>query len=511
MVWECTEHLGAYKGFECSNDKVNDEPAGCTTDLSGFEANVGCPGYSEPCTSDAPVCTTDEPVCTTDLSGFEANVGCPGYSEPCTTDVPECTTDVPECPGDFPCTGFLANDGCPGYYANTCSTERTAEDASYNSNEYAAEKSSDYGGYNSGYKADEPTVCTAHLAEHLADYFSVHVPPCTAFELPESPEFEPYAGQYPTLTIPTYEEYAGQFPAGQLPTYEEYQKQFPELTLERYKEYGKEYPGLGEMFELSEAGIRQLMNSTGLPVEELMRAYSAEEKTLLDEYLPQLREQWSARGLLRSGGTVKQELKAVGESARKMATTRAELEKESYILKQQSLQAGIGLAMQHAGMGQTVSAEAFRVGQQEYQKAHDSAIDAGKSEYQAKVAGYNAQIDEHIRQFASSVEAEKFVQGIEERAFQASREEWQKVFDSQVAKGLTEFEAEQAAYNAGQAEYARIQQLEFDKWETEYVEEMKKYLMELGFSAQQAQAAAQGWGGIFGTIIGIIFKSIFGV
>ena len=425
--------------------------------------------------------------------------------------------------------------------------------------------------------SDEPDGCTTHLAGHKADYFSQHVPPCTGVTFPEPPEFEPYAEEYPGLNIPTYEEFKQKYPQATLPMYEKYREdyptlelpgytpypeeyptsalpeEFPTLDLEHYQQYGVEYPKLGEMFELSEAGIRELMANTGLPVDELMKAYTAEEKAMLDEYLPQLREQWSSVGLLRSGMTAAQELKAVHESARKMATTRAELEKESVVFQRQGLEAGIGLAMQHVGMEygaatdayeagrqehqkaydaaiqkglseyeaeaegyraqveatryiQEISERRFETGRQEYRKAYDAAIQKGLNEFQARTEGYNAQIDEHIREFVSSVEARKFAQGIEERAFEAARQEYQKVFDSRVAKGLTEFEAQQAAYEAGLGEYGRVQKLEFDKWQTEYEAEVQKYLMELGFSAAQAAAAAQGWGNIFGTVIGLLLK-----
>lgn len=502
----------AYNSAEKSEDYKTYEPPGCPTHDSVYEP--GCTTY-EP-----PHCPTHDSIerppgpwtCTADLVADRAADEpdlCPAYNSAEKSEDYK-TYEEPGCP-----THDSVEYLCPAYNADeNYGDYKTYEEPgcpTHNSNDYSGEKTGEKSGYNSGFRSAEGEDCTAHLAGHLADYFSVHVPPCTEHELPEAPEFEEYPGEYPTLTIPTYEEYAGQFPKGEMPTYEEYQAQFPQLTVERYEEYAKEYPGLGDMFELSEAGIRQLMANTGLPVEELMRAYTAEEKAFLDERLPEIREQWSSVGLMRSGMTVAQELKEVGVSARKMATTRAELEKESVIFQRQGLETGIQLAMQHVGMGYEAATDAFRTGQEEYQKAHDSAVDAGKSEYEAKVQGYNAQIDEYVKKFVSSVEAVQFTQGIEERAFETARQEYRKVFDSQVAKGLTEFEAEQAAYEAGQKEYARVQQLEFDKWQTEYVEEMKKYLMQLGFSAQQAAAAASGWGNIFGTIIGIIFQSIFGV
>ena len=485
--YNAAEKYGDYKTYEEPGCPTHDSvygPGGYTAYLSDDRSGehstfTKCTTFLNPCPEH--YATYEEPVCPTHDS---AEYLCPAYNS------------------------AEKSEDYTTYEDPYCPTHDSVYDSGYDS----AEKSQDQSAYFSDDKDAEHstfTPCSSFIP--CPAYFSTHVPPCPAEELPQPDEFEPYPGEYPALDIPTYEEYAAQFPSNQLPTYKEYQAQFPQLTVERYEEYAREYPGLGDMFELSEAGIRQLMENTGLPVEQLMKAYTAEEKAALDEYLPQLREQWSSVGLLRSGMTAAQELKAVGESARRRATTRAELERENVILQQQGLQAGIQLAMQHAGMGYEVAADAFRTGQEEYQKAHDSAVQAGLSEYEAKVQGYNAQIDEYTKKFVSSVEATRFVQQMEERAFETARQEYQKVFDSQVAKGLTEFEAEQAAYEAGQSEYARVQQLEFDKWQTEYVEEMKKYLMELGFSAQQAAAASQGWGNIFGTLLGIIFKSIFGV
>jgi len=62
-----------------------------------------------------------------------------------------------------------------------------------------------------------------------------------------------------------------------------------------------------------------------LPIEDIMSAYQTQQRSLLSEYLPQLRTGWAERGLLRSGMTAAQELEATRKASENEAMFRAGL------------------------------------------------------------------------------------------------------------------------------------------------------------------------------------------
>jgi len=163
--------------------------------------------------------------------------------------------------------------------------------------------------------------------------------------------WEPFADAYPGLQLPQYKPYGEEYPYTALDIYQPYGEEYPQLNLERYKAFQEAYPELN-MFPEAGAAIQKLLSGEGLklPIEELMGAYTAEEKRALEEYMPQLRESWAERGLLRSGMARGEEEEAVTKAGTARGTYRAELEKESAIRVQEGLIQGLGLAMQLTGM-----------------------------------------------------------------------------------------------------------------------------------------------------------------
>jgi len=324
----------------------------------------------------------------------------------------------------------------------------------------------------------------------------------------EGKTWEPFAEAYPGLQLPRYTGYGAEYPYSQLGIYQPFGAAYPELGLPRYERYGEAYPELGELYPEAGDVIGRLLRGEGLglDVEQLMGAYTAEEKRALEEYLPQLREYWGGeRGLLRSGMARRAEREAVGEAAEKRATYRAGLEKESAIRVQEGIIQGLGLAMQFTGMGYEAQVGAWTAAQGEYQREYASALQAGLSEGEARERAWSAANQEYVRQFTSGVEATRFSQEIKERAYASAQSEYRKVYDSAIAAGQSEWEAKARAYDAMQAEYARVQQLEFNEWQVRFMAELERELAKMRLDAATKQSIWESIGGIFTTIIGKIF------
>lgn len=319
--------------------------------------------------------------------------------------------------------------------------------------------------------------------------------------------WEPFEDEYPELKLPRYEPFGEKYPWTELDIYQPYGEAYPEVNLERYKAFQQAYPELGMFPEAGEA-IQRLLSGEGLrlPIEELMGAYTAEEKRALEEYMPQIRESWAGRGLLRSGMAREAEEEAVTKAATARGTYRAELEKESAIRVQEGLIQGLGLAMQLTGMEYQAQVGAWSAAQGEYEKEYQSALQAGIAESEARERGWAAANQEYVRQFTSGIDATKFAQGIRERAYEAGRNEYQKVYDSAIAAGISEYQAQAQAWQAAQAEYARIQQMEYGEYMWQLEAELRRELAEMGYDAQQTSSI---WGSI-GTIIGTIIGGAVG-
>lgn len=321
----------------------------------------------------------------------------------------------------------------------------------------------------------------------------------------EPQTWEPFADEFPELKLPRYEPFGEKYPWTELDIYQPFGTAYPELNLERYKAFQQAYPELGMFPEAGEA-IQRLLSGEGLrlPIEELMGAYTAEEKRALEEYMPELRETWAERGLLRSGMARGAEEKTVTRAATARGTYRAELEKESAIRVQEGLIQGLGLAMQLTGMEYQAQVGAWSAAQGEYQRVYASALQAGIAESEARERGWTAANQEYVRQFTSGIESSKFAQGIQERAYETARNEYQKVYDSGIQAGLSEYEADVRAREAAEREYARVQQMEFQEWLAEFQADLQRELARMNLSAQQQQSI---WGAI-GSIIGSIIPAL---
>lgn len=185
------------------------------------------------------------------------------------------------------------------------------------------------------------------------------------------------------------------------PSYNPFELQYPTLNLPTYQAYGAAYPTLGgPLYGQTQDVIGQLLRGEigELPVEDIMGAYGAQQKRSLGEYMPKLRESWAERGLLRSGMAAGQEQEAASKSAEAMASTRAGLEKESALLKQQAIQGAIGPAMQMTQMQYGAQQASYDAARDEYTKVYQAAVNEGKSEYQARQDAYNASYAEFTRQ-----------------------------------------------------------------------------------------------------------------
>lgn len=302
--------------------------------------------------------------------------------------------------------------------------------------------------------------------------------------------WEPFAEAYPQLQLPRYAAYGAQYPFSQLGIYQPFGAAYPELRLPRYERFGEGYPELGELYPQAGDVIGRLLRGEGLalPTEELMEAYTAEEKRALEEYMPELREYWAEKGLLRSGMARGEEEEAITRAATARGTYRAELEKESAIRVQEGIIQGLGLAMQYTGMGYEAQVGAWQAANTEYQREYTSAIQAGLAESEARERGWAAMSQEYVRQFTSSIEATRFAQDIKERSYASAQSEYRKVYDSAVAAGQSEWEAQARAQDAYRAEYARVQTLEFTEWETRFRAEIDIKLAEMGYKAEQRQS-----------------------
>lgn len=318
--------------------------------------------------------------------------------------------------------------------------------------------------------------------------------------------WEPFAQPYPGLTLPRYTGYGAQYPFTGLDIYQPFPTGYPTLELPRYEAYGRAYPELGELYPEAGEAIGRLLRGEGLalPVEELMEAYTAEEQRALEKYMPELRETFAERRLLRSGMARGAEEEAITRAATARGTYRAELEKESAVRQQEGMIQGLGLAMQFTGMGYEAQVGAWSAANQEYQREYASALQAGLSESEARERGWTAANQEYIRQFTSGIEATRFSQEIQERAYTSAQSEYRKVYDSAIAAGISEYQAQAQAWQAAQAEYARIQQMGYGEYMWKLEAELREKLAEMGYDAQQTSSI---WGAI-GTIVGGIFGAI---
>lgn len=316
--------------------------------------------------------------------------------------------------------------------------------------------------------------------------------------------WEEFGQDFPGLDVSTYEGFGGEYPFGGIPVYDPFGEPYPGMDLPRYEEFRQPFPELGGLYGEAEDLIGRLLRGeeAGIPVEEIMSAYSAEEQRALEEYMPEIRESWAERGLLRSGMARESEREAVLESAERRATKRAGLMKEDVLLQRQSMVTGIGLAMQHLGMGYDAQKDAYTAASNEYTKVYQSALQAGIAEGEAAERAWGAANQEYARQFASQVDATKFSQEIKERAYESARDEYSKVYRSQLEIGLAEFEAQAAAWEAARTEYARIQQMEFQKKMIEMEQKFQKEMQDAGISASNTQSIWGSIGGIIGSIFG---------
>ena len=319
-------------------------------------------------------------------------------------------------------------------------------------------------------------------------------------------EFDPqqFERDFPGLDLETYEQYKGQYPFSDLPIYDEFGQPYPELDLPRYTGYDAEHPELGPMYGEAGGVIGKFLSGEmgGLPIDEIMEAYAAEERRALGEELPSIREDYSAAGLLRSGMREERELEARAKSAEKRASYKAGLMKEDAVLKQEAMVTGIGLAMQHMGLGYGAQKDAYNSALNEYTKVYQSNIQAGMAEGEATERAWAAANQEYVRSFASNVDATKFAQQIKQQAYKVSRDEYTKVYKSGLEVGLAEYQAQAQAWEAARTEYARVQQMEFEKFMTELKMDFDREMNQTNMDAQSKNSLWSSIGSIIGSIFG---------
>jgi len=278
---------------------------------------------------------------------------------------------------------------------------------------------------------------------------------------------ERYGVPYPTLTLPRYQAFGAEYPVSDLPIYQPFPSPYPTLELPLYQQFPVEYPQLGPMYGQAEDVIGRMLRGEGLglPVEELMAAYTEEERLAMEEYMPELREYWSEKNLLRSGMEREAERLATRKAAATRGTYRAELEKESVIREQEGIVKGLDLAMQHLNLGYGAESDAWQAANREYTKVYESEIMVGTAHFEASTRAWDAAMTEYTKVFSSEVASTEFGQRIEEMAFNVARDEYQRVYQSAYSGGLDEWKADAQGWEAAWREFDVVRRLLFD-WAT---------------------------------------------
>jgi len=273
-----------------------------------------------------------------------------------------------------------------------------------------------------------------------------------------------YGVPYPTLTLPRYQAFGAEYPVSDLPVYEPFPSPYPTLQLPIYEQFPVEYPELGEMYGEAEDVIGRMLRGEGLglPVEELMAAYTEEERLAMEEYMPELREYWAGKDLLRSGMEREAERLATRKAAAARGTYRAGLEKESVIRQQEGIVTGLQLAMQHLNLGYGAQTDAWQAMNREYTKVYQSEITVGTAHFEASTRAWDAAMTEYTKAFSSEVAATEFGQRIEEMIFNVARDEYQRVYQSAYSGGLDEWKADAQGWDAAWREFDVVRRLLFD-------------------------------------------------
>jgi len=350
-----------------------------------------------------------------------------------------------------------------------------------------------------------------------------------------------YGVPYPTLTLPRYQAFGAEYPVSDLPIYQPFPQAYPTLELPLYQQFPVEYPQLGPMYGQAEDVIGRMLRGEGLglPVEELMAAYTEEERLAMEEYMPELREYWSEKNLLRSGMEREAERLATRKAAAARGTYRAELEKESVIREQEGIVTGLQLAMDHLNLGYGAQTDAWQAMNREYTKVYESEIMVGTAHFDAATRAWDAAMTEYTKVFSSEVANTEFGQRIQEAAFAVARDEYQRVYQSAYSATSDEYQAQTQAYDAAynefntfrrllfdwatmgagfefqyefqsrsyafQFEYLRLQQ-EFDKMMAEIKHEYDMELQRMGYNSQERQSIWNTIGSIIIGGIGLILK-----
>ncbi|MBA7490773.1 hypothetical protein ES702_01316 [subsurface metagenome] len=317
---------------------------------------------------------------------------------------------------------------------------------------------------------------TGEMALHLQGVYGQWSPVVTEEEEeepgepePEEPEpwETPYQALYPTLTLPRYQAFGAEYPVSDLPVYEPFPSPYPTLQLPIYQQFPVEYPKLGPMYEQAEDVISRMLTGEGLglPVEELMAAYTEEERIAMEEYIPKLREYWGEKGLLRSGMEREAEREVTRKAASARGTYRANLEKESVIRQQDGIVTGLQLGMQHLNLGYGAQTDAWQAMNREYTKVYESEIMVGTEHFKASTMAWDAAMTEYTKAFSSEVAGTEFGQRIQEAAFGVARDEYQRVYQSAYSGGLDEWRADAQGWDAAWREFDTFRRLLFD-WGT---------------------------------------------
>jgi len=278
---------------------------------------------------------------------------------------------------------------------------------------------------------------------------------------------ERYGIPYPTLTLPRYQAFGAEYPVSDLPVYEPFPSAYPTLELPIYQQFPVEFPELPPLHREAEDVISRMLTGEGLglPVEELMAAYTEEERIAMEEYMPELREYWAEKNLLRSGMEREAERLATRKAAAARGTYRAGLEKESVIREQEGIVTGLNLAMEHVGITYGAQSDAWQAANREYTKVYESEIMVGTAHFEASTRAWNAAMNEWTKVFSSEVAATEFGQRIEEMVFNVARDEYQRVYQSAYSGGLDEWRADAQGWDAAWREFDTFRNLLFD-WAT---------------------------------------------
>jgi len=278
---------------------------------------------------------------------------------------------------------------------------------------------------------------------------------------------ERYGVPYPTLTLPRYQAFGAEYPVSDLPIYEPFPQAYPELKLPIYQQFPVEHPELPPLYSEAEDVIGRMLRGEGLglPVEELMAAYTEEERLAMEEYMPELREYWSEKNLLKSGMEREAERLAVRKAAAARGTYRSNLEKESVIRQQEGIVKGLQLAMDHVGIGYGAEKDAWNAAMTEYTKVYQSEIQTGMAHFDASARAWDAAMVEYTKAFSSEVAATEFGQRIQEMAFNVARDEYQRVYQSAYSATSDEYQAQARGWEAAWREFSTFRDLLYG-WST---------------------------------------------